>query len=231
MRQQKDGLFCQSQLYVKELCESLNVLEFLDDQANLSISQSFQPENQQLSNKGNKNENLTKSRPQAEIKQNPYGSEWANKVLETQFGVHLSQITQRKRPKWIIKKLKPVENDDNNEKQHSRLINVLKTFILRIKKVKKGYIEKQLQNQITEKQIAQLKIIDNLLVGLDSLYLLLEQISFKNWINKNMIIFYEFVKNLQSQFVSINFSYCNCYFNDKQMQSIFIIDKYIFFRL
>ncbi|CAD8149481.1 unnamed protein product [Paramecium octaurelia] len=125
MRQQKDGLFSQSQLYVKELCESLNVLEFLDDQANLSITQSSQPENLQMSNKSNKNENLTKIN--REIKQNPYGSEWANKVLETQFGVHLSQITLRKRPKWIIKKLKPVENDDNNEKQHSRLINDIKT--------------------------------------------------------------------------------------------------------
>ncbi|CAD8103446.1 unnamed protein product [Paramecium primaurelia] len=125
MRQQKDGLFFQCQLYVQELCEPLNILELLDDQANQSISHSTKPENLEISNKTNKNDSSTKINREA--KQNPYGSEWANKVLEKQFGVHLSQITQKKRPKWIIKKLKPAECNDIKEKSHSRMIYGIKT--------------------------------------------------------------------------------------------------------
>ncbi|CAD8066159.1 unnamed protein product [Paramecium sonneborni] len=125
MSLQKHGIFFQSQLYVTELCEPLNILEFLDDQVNQSMSHSLKPQDQELQNKSKQKDNLHKIN--REIKQNPYGSRWANKVLEKQFGVYLSQIQQRQRPKWIIKKLKPAESIDNKNQKNSRSINDIKS--------------------------------------------------------------------------------------------------------
>ncbi|CAD8176675.1 unnamed protein product [Paramecium octaurelia] len=86
-----------------------------------------------------------------ETKKNPYGSGWANKVLEKQFGVHLSQITQRTGPKWIIKKLKPAEANDYKEFHRPRLV---KDFLSQEKKTRqtasKSYrrrIDKNYQEQ------------------------------------------------------------------------------------
>ncbi|CAD8174008.1 unnamed protein product [Paramecium pentaurelia] len=125
MRQQNVGLFSQSQLYVKELCEPVNILEFLDDQVNQSINHSIKLENYKISNKSNKKENSRQIK--REIKQNPYVSDWVNKILEKQFGVQLSQITQRNNQKWIIKRLKPSKSNDNTRYQHSRLIHDIKS--------------------------------------------------------------------------------------------------------
>ncbi|CAK79717.1 unnamed protein product (macronuclear) [Paramecium tetraurelia] len=125
MRQQKIGLFSQSQVYVTDICEPLNILEFLDNQVNQNQSHPLKLENLKISNKSNQKENSHQII--REIKQSPYGSGWANKVLGKQFGVQLSQITQRKKAKWIIKKLKPSESNDNSKQQNSRLINDIKS--------------------------------------------------------------------------------------------------------
>ncbi|CAD8174131.1 unnamed protein product [Paramecium octaurelia] len=124
MRQQKVGLFSQSQVYVKDICEPLNILEFLDDQVNQNLGHPLKLENLKISNKSCQKENSHQIK--REIKQSPYGSGWANKVLEKQFGVQLSQITQRKQPKWILKKLKPSDSNDSKQ-QNSRLINDIKS--------------------------------------------------------------------------------------------------------
>ncbi|CAD8087952.1 unnamed protein product [Paramecium sonneborni] len=82
----------------------------------------------------------TKFIVQRDKKQNPYGANWANKVLEKQFGVHLQQITQRTGPKWIIKKLKPVETYNQKEFEHPRLV---KDLISQEKKIRQAASQSQ----------------------------------------------------------------------------------------
>ncbi|CAD8072556.1 unnamed protein product [Paramecium sonneborni] len=125
MTQQIDSLFFKSQLFITEICEPLNILEFLDDQVKQSLSYSQKPENLEQSNQCNIKDNQHKII--REIKQNPYGSGWANNILEKQFGVYLSQISQKNRPKWIIKKLKHAESHDNKKQKNSRRIIDIKS--------------------------------------------------------------------------------------------------------
>ncbi|CAD8167019.1 unnamed protein product [Paramecium pentaurelia] len=149
MKQQRDSLFFQSQLYVAELSEPLTILQFLEKDEIESQKQSSHHDKLEISNKSDKKENSNKIH--RETKKNPYGSGWANKVLEKQFGVHLQQIAQRTGPKWIIKKLKPVETNDQKEFEHPRL---MKDFLSQEKKIRqtasKSYrrrIEKNVQEQ------------------------------------------------------------------------------------
>ncbi|CAD8065105.1 unnamed protein product [Paramecium primaurelia] len=151
MKQQGDSLFFQSQLYVAELSDPLTILQFLGNDEFESQKQSSHEDKLEISNKSEKKVNSNKSRLQLETKKNPYGSSWANKVLEKQFGVHLQQIAQRTGPKWIIKKLKPVETNDQKEFEHLRLV---KDFRSQEKKIRqtasKSYrkrIDKNFQDQ------------------------------------------------------------------------------------
>lgn len=45
---------------------------------------------------------------------NPYKSDWASNVLKDQFKVELTQVSQRYGTKWVVKKLK--ENESNEER-------------------------------------------------------------------------------------------------------------------
>ncbi|CAD8152204.1 unnamed protein product [Paramecium octaurelia] len=47
-------------------------------------------------------------------KKDPYGSDWAQGILAKQFGVQISQGSQNLSPKWIIKKVQPLEFPQNN---------------------------------------------------------------------------------------------------------------------
>ncbi|CAD8164563.1 unnamed protein product [Paramecium pentaurelia] len=120
LSQQGDSLFFQSQLYVAELSDPLTILQFLGNDEFESQKQSSHEDKLEISNKSEQKVNSNKIL--RETKKNPYGSSWANKVLEKQFGVHLQQIAQRTGPKWIIKKLKPVETNDQKEFEHLRLV-------------------------------------------------------------------------------------------------------------
>ncbi|CAD8181386.1 unnamed protein product [Paramecium pentaurelia] len=51
------------------------------------------------------------NRPQ---KKEPYGSDWAQGILAKQFGVQITQGSQTLSPKWIIKKVQPIEFSQNN---------------------------------------------------------------------------------------------------------------------
>ncbi|CAK79497.1 unnamed protein product (macronuclear) [Paramecium tetraurelia] len=133
MKQQSDNLFFQSQLYIVVLNEPLTILQFLENNENENQKQASYQDKLEISNKSERKENSNKSRHQLERRKNPYGSGWANKVLEKQFGVHLSQITQRAGPRWVIKKLKPVEANDQKEFDRPRLV---KDFLSQEKKTR-----------------------------------------------------------------------------------------------
>ncbi|CAD8080718.1 unnamed protein product [Paramecium primaurelia] len=110
MKQQKDGLFIQSSQFVAESCEPLSIMDYCYE------------ENQEIQPKTLKTEKLEKiemtkeksiriNRPQ---KKEPYGSDWAQGILAKQFGVQITQGSQTLSPKWIIKKVQPIEFSQNN---------------------------------------------------------------------------------------------------------------------
>ncbi|CAK74794.1 unnamed protein product (macronuclear) [Paramecium tetraurelia] len=151
MKQQRDSLFFQSQLYVAVLSEHQTILQFLENDELESQKQSIHQDSLEISIKNEKKVISNKSRLQLETKKNPYGSGWANKVLEKQFGVHLQQVAQRTGPKWIIKKLKPAETNDQKEFEHLPTVKDVRSQEKKIRQTaSRSYrrrIEKNIQDQ------------------------------------------------------------------------------------
>ncbi|CAD8160923.1 unnamed protein product [Paramecium octaurelia] len=149
MKQQRDSLFLQSQLYVALLDEPLTIVQFLENDELESLRESSHLDNLEISNKSEKQ--VISNKILRETKKNPYGAGWANKVLEKQFGIHLQQIAQRTGPKWIIKKLKPAETKDKKEIEHLPLVKDIRSQEKKIRQTaSKSYrrrIEKNYQDQ------------------------------------------------------------------------------------
>lgn len=65
MKQQKDSLFFQSQLYVAELCEAMNVMEFIGEaEQQENRKESSKIEKLEFSNKSDNHDNSNKSSKQ-----------------------------------------------------------------------------------------------------------------------------------------------------------------------
>ncbi|CAD8093700.1 unnamed protein product [Paramecium sonneborni] len=100
MKQQKDGLFFQSSLYVAELCEPLSIMDYCNE------------DNYEIQPKILKTEKLEKiEKPKEKSnrinhpqKKDPYRCDWAQGILAKQFGIQISQGSQNQSPKWTLKK-------------------------------------------------------------------------------------------------------------------------------
>ncbi|CAD8186594.1 unnamed protein product [Paramecium octaurelia] len=109
MKQQKDEIFKQSSLFVTQLCEPLSILEYLSE------------DNQEIQEKPLKTEKLQNieqpkgrsNRSNHPQKKDPYGSDWAQRILTKQFGVQIAQGSSNLSPKWILKKVKPLDFSQN----------------------------------------------------------------------------------------------------------------------
>ncbi|CAK89781.1 unnamed protein product (macronuclear) [Paramecium tetraurelia] len=60
-------------------------------------------------------------------KKDPYGSDWAQGILAKQFGVQITQGSQNLSPKWIIKKVQPLDFQLNNAMIDSKVAKDFKS--------------------------------------------------------------------------------------------------------